>query len=236
MAFEVLKSPDQIRESRRKLRRQGLSCATPNWLAFLYQRQFLRGIRIGDDLKSWDVLRTVSFLESHVAKNEPILDIGAYASEMPCILHRLGYSKVAGIDLNPDVLRMPYSKSVNYRVGNFMQTDFLDRFFTAITAISVIEHGFDARALFAELSRLLKSGGYFIASFDYWPQKISTDGIDLFGMSWTIFSRSEVEDFTEVARSYGFRPFASSDFESADRPINCMERDYTFAWMALVRA
>ena len=117
-----------------------------------------------------------------------------------------------------------------------MRTDFPAGFFAAITAISVIEHGFDARALFAEMGRLLKAGGHFIASFDYWPQKISTDGIDLFGMSWTIFSRPEVEDLIEMARSYGFTPLASSDFESADRPINCMERDYTFAWMALVRA
>lgn len=27
-------------------------------------------------------------------------------------------------------------------------------------------------------SRLLRPGGLFIASFDYWPEKIVTDGID----------------------------------------------------------
>jgi SAM-dependent methyltransferase len=235
MALEVLKSRQQITRSRAELRSRGLSCVTPAWKAFLYERGLLRGVRVGDELKSWDVLRTASFLEAQVAKSEAVLDIGAYASEMPCILHRLGYVSVTGIDLNPLVIRMPYARRVSYRVGNFLRTGLANASFAAITAVSVIEHGFEPRSLFAEIARLLKRGGYFIASFDYWPDKIATDGVELFGMSWTIFSRREVEEFTALAGEYGLQPVAPPHYESAERPIQCMARDYTFAWMALVR-
>ena len=235
MALEVLKSRQQITRSRDELRGRRLSCTTPAWKANLYGRGLLSGVSVGDELKSWDVLRTAQFLEAHVPRSEPILDIGAYASEIPCILHRLNYSRLAGIDLNPRVAKMPYARRVHYTVGDFLRSDFADASFAAVTAISVIEHGFDAPALFAEMARLLRRGGYFIASFDYWPDKIATDGVELFGLSWSIFSRGEVEAFTARAASYGLRPVAACDFDSGERPISCMGRDYTFAWMALVR-
>lgn len=235
MALEVLKSTEQITHARAELRKRRLSCLTPAWKAYLYERRLLRGVRVGDEMKSWDVLRTASFLEAHVPKSEPVLDIGAYASEMPCILHRAGYARVSGIDLNPQVAHMPYARRVDYSVGDFLRSGFPDASFTAITAVSVIEHGFEAHRLFGEIARLLRPGGYFVASFDYWPDKIDTEGIDLFGMSWTIFSRREVEAFSAVAQAYGLKPFAALHFGSEGRPIRCMSREYTFAWMALVR-
>jgi SAM-dependent methyltransferase len=235
MALEVLKSRQQITRSRDELRRRRLSCVTPPWKARLYGRGVLPGVSVGDELKSWDVLRTAQLLETQVSRSEPILDIGAYASEIPCILHRLKFTQLTGIDLNPLVAKMPYAGRVRYSVRDFLRTGFADRSFAAITAISVIEHGFDARALFAEIGRLLRPGGYFIASFDYWPDKIATQGIDLFGLSWTIFSRSEVEAFTGLAARHGLRPLGACHFDSGERPIRCMGREYTFAWMALVR-
>jgi len=69
---------------------------------------------------------------------------------------------------------------------------FKSNYFSAITAISVIEHGFESDRLLAEVSRLLKVGGYFIVSVDYWKDKISTDGLTAFGMDWMIFSREDL--------------------------------------------
>jgi SAM-dependent methyltransferase len=57
-----------------------------------------------------------------------------------------------------------------------MHTPFEDRSFSCITSISVIEHGFDGSRLVREVSRLLVRGGYFIASFDCWPEKIDSSG------------------------------------------------------------
>ena len=233
MTLSVLLTKAQIEAARSALDRRGLSCATPEWKAALQRYRLLSGIRIGDRVKSWDVLKTVEFLESQADRDAPILDIGAYASEVPLILHQLGYRRVAAVDLNPDIVRMPYAGAIDYRVGDFLRAPFPEQSFSAITAISVIEHGFDGEALAKEMARLLRPGGHFIASFDYWPEKLSTDGINLFDMSWTIFSREEVERFITVARAQGLAPDGPLTFDAADKPVSCLGRDYTFAWMVL---
>lgn len=233
MTLQTLRSAEQISEARFRLNRRGLSFATTGWTACLLRYRLLSGMRIGDRLKSWDVLKTIELIEEQVPKEAPILDIGAYASEVPLILHRLGYRRIAAVDLNPDIAKMPFAGEIDYRVGDFLKSPFPARSFGAITAISVIEHGFEGRALAAELARLLKPGGLFIASFDYWPEKIATDGIDMFGMSWTIFSRQEVEQFLAVAKEYGLVPCGPLAFDAADKPVSCAGRDYTFAWLAL---
>lgn len=233
MTLEVLQSEQQIRESRRTLRRRGLSFMQPVWRLWLARWLATPGIRVGDQVKSWDVLKTAQFVEQHVPKDAPVLDIGAYASEIAPILSRLGYRRVAALDLNPDLPRMPLADSIDYRIGNFLQAPYADGAFAAITAISVIEHGFDGPALTAEVARLLQPGGFFVASFDYWPEKISTAGQDIFGMSWTIFSRQEVDQFVATAAGKGLRPFGPMDYAATARPISCFDRDYTFAWMVL---
>jgi SAM-dependent methyltransferase len=92
-----------------------------------------------------------------------VLDIGAFASEIPLILRTLGYARVSALDLNPAVTEMPFSGAIDYRVGDFLRAPYADGFFGAITAISVIEHGFDGDALVSEVRRLLRPGGYFVA-------------------------------------------------------------------------
>jgi SAM-dependent methyltransferase len=128
---------------------------------------------------------------------------------------------------------MPYARSVRYEVADFMHTRFANESFDVITAISVIEHGYNAQALLRELSRLLHVGGYFVASFDYWPEKIKSDGIMIFGMDWRIFSEQEVRSFVQEAREYGLILPGEIDLDSAERAITCAGRDYTFAWLVL---
>lgn len=190
---------------------------------------------VGDDIKSWDVARTAEFVAAHVAKTDPVLDIGAFASEIPPILHRLGYRRISGLDLNPRIADMPFAGAIDYRVGDFLRAPYADSHFAAITAISVIEHGFDGERLTAEVRRLLRPGGFFIASFDYWPEKIPTDGITMFDMSWTIFSRTDVEAFVATAARQGLSPFGALRFDATSRPVACAGKGYTFAWLVLQR-
>jgi SAM-dependent methyltransferase len=233
MTLQVLRSTKEINDARVQLRRRGLSFATPDWKAWLLRHRLLTGTRIGDCVKSWDVAKTAELIEKRLSKNAPVLDIGAYASEVPLVLRHLGYRCLTGLDLNPNIAKMPFAREIDYRVGDFMRTPFPDRSFAAITAISVIEHGFDGCALAAEVARLLKPGGFFIASFDYWPEKIATDGVMMFEMSWTIFSRRDAETFIAVAQEQGLAPIGPLDFRAIERPISCLGRDYTFAWLAL---
>lgn len=233
MSLDVLRSRAEIQRSRRELHRRKLSFTTPAWSRLAHKIGISKAIEVGDELKSWDVLKTVDFIENNVSQTAPILDMGAFASELPCILHNLNYSNLTGIDLNPSLKKMPFADFVRYEVSDFMRTPFENESFDAITAISVIEHGFDSQSLLRELSRLLRPRGYFIASFDYWPDKINTDGISIFGMDWRIFSAQEITTFLQEATRYGLVPAGETNLAASDKIISCGGRDYTFAWLVL---
>ena len=239
MTLHVLQDWAQITKARQELVNRGVSQLdrTPSLLRSLLTSLGLgHGMAVGDMVKSWDVLATVDFLVEHVKKDQPVLDIGCYASEVLIALHALGYSHLAGVDLNPHLSRMPYQDSIRYEVADFRHTPFEDASFQAITSISVIEHGFDGPALLKEMSRLLKVGGYLITSFDYWPAKIDTTGTTFFGMEWRIFSREEVIQFVADAASHGLKPVGELTFDSKDSPIATAGKQYTFGWLVLQRS
>ncbi len=228
----ILRSHEEIRSARRELTMRGLSCNSSGLIQRLRNRRLLPGVTVGHELKSWDVLRTASFVENRLDKRSGVLDLGAYASEILCVLHRLGYANLSGVDLDPRVRQMPYSSRIDYQVGDFLEVPIAPASFGAVTAISVIEHGFDSRRLLDRVSSLLRPGGFFIASFDYWPSKIDTSDTRMFGMDWRIFSRSELDDFREQARAVGLHCDAAASPEPEERVINWARKRYTFAWIA----
>jgi len=199
----------------------------------MHRRGLVKGVSVGDYIKGWDILSTAAFMETNVPRSAPVLDIGAYGSEMLCVMHRLKYSNLSGVDLNSELSLMPFADKIRYQVSDFMHTPFESESFEAVTAISVIEHGFQGQSLLTEVSRLLRPGGYFIASFDYWPDKLNTDEIRIFDMDWRIFSRSEVLDLIAEARHFGLAPFGEIDLDAQERPVSAADKHYTFAWMVL---
>jgi len=229
----VLKFKSEIRSARDEMRRSGISCLTPWFRRWLHGLGVASGVPVGDAIKSWDVLKTANFIKDHLPLETPVLDIGAYSSEILPVLHRMKYANLAGVDLNPRIKGMPFAGHIRYRVADFMAPPFPDKSFGAITAVSVIEHGFQSERLLREIARLLRPGGYFIASFDYWPIKVDTKGIDIFGMDWKIFSEEEVLAFIEDARVYGLSPCGEIVLEAGDEVIHWAGKDYTFAWLAL---
>jgi SAM-dependent methyltransferase len=235
MALEVLQERLQISKARQELMNRGISFVDSPLRSLLRRLGIATGAAIGDEVKSWDVLSTVNFLERYLQKDEPILDIGCYASEVIVALHKLGFSSLSGADLNPKLHKMPFQGSIRYEITDFMHTSFNDSSFRAITAISVIEHGFDGQSLLKEVSRLLKPGGYFISSFDYWPEKINTSGTKLFGMDWRIFSKDEVVGFVNEAASYGLIPMAEMRYMGKDKVISYGGNHYTFGWLVLTK-
>jgi SAM-dependent methyltransferase len=233
MTLNVLPGKSAISASRRELVGMGGS-ALDNPIVSLGRRlHIIGGVRMGERVKSWDVLLTVKFLNSNINTADPVLDIGCYASEITSTLHKIGYTNLTGADLNPNLGKMPYQGQINYQITDFMHTPFTDGSFSAITSISVIEHGFNPHALLKEMSRLLKPNGFFVASFDYWPQKIDTADTKFFDMDWLIFSKEEVTEFIALAATYGLSPVGELMFEGQERAIECAGRKYTFAWLAL---
>jgi SAM-dependent methyltransferase len=235
MPLNVLKSLADVDASRRELRRMRASCISSSSIRFLRRIGLFNGIELGDHIKSWDVLQTTRFIQDHLPFDAPILDIGAYASEILCILHRLGYRNLTGVDLNPEINRMPNADIIRYEVSDFMATPFSDGSFAAITATSVIEHGFQCNRLLQEISRLLRPGGHFLASVDYWPEKLDTSGIRFFGMDWTIFSRDEIIALIKQAGRYRFNCPEPIDTDTTQPVIKGGGKEYTFAWLALTK-
>jgi SAM-dependent methyltransferase len=231
--FQALRAEAQITEARKTMLRRGISAvdSAPQWL----MRRFglRRVVQVGDELKSWDVLATIEFIESALARDAPILDIGSYASEVPVSLVKLGYSNVAAIDLNPELRRMPCQDRIRYEIGNFMATPFAPESFAAITATSVIEHDYDPARLLAEVDRLLKPGGYFLASMDYWPERIDTNGQQIFDMSWLIFSTDDILQLLSQAALLGLTPCGDLQFAASEPLVRYGGHSYTFGWLAL---
>jgi SAM-dependent methyltransferase len=143
------------------------------------------------------------------------------------------FLKVSGVDLNPRIRSMPYADVVAYKVGDFHRSPFAAGQFAAITAISVIEHGFDSSRLLVEVSRLLMPGGYFIASFDYWPTKVETTGVSLFGLDWRIFSESEIRQFIQDGRTHDLAPEGEIALGASEKVVEWAGRGYTFGWLVL---
>jgi SAM-dependent methyltransferase len=236
MSMHVLESEAQIQEARQVMRARKVSAIEAPLARWMRRFRLLRGIAVGDVQKSWDVLFALDFLAEHVAKGEPVADIGCYASEVLVSLHKMGYTNLTGIDLNPQLATMPFGEAIRYQVCDFMSTPFEDSCFKAITSISVIEHGFDPKRLLAEMSRLLMPGGYFVASFDYWPDKIDTRGTKFFGMDWLIFSRDDVRAFVDLAATFGLHPTGALRFDGKDKTIQCAGKAYTFACLVMKKS
>ncbi len=236
MSFKTHATMAEVHQARAELDRRGWSYRNSALRRLLWRASRGRYPRVGDDIKSWDVLLTARFAQEHLALDDPILDLGAFGSEIPPLLLRAGFNQVYGVDLNPNVRFMPDADRIRYVTGNFHRTPFEPSKFALVTAISVIEHGFSPSELLVEVARILRPGGYFVASFDYWPQKVATDGIRIFGLDWRIFSREEVGEFVAVAASHGFVPCGEVVYPvPAERPVDFAGQRYTFGWLAMRR-
>ena len=188
---------------------------------------------VGDSRKSWDVLATLRLLEAERLQRETVVDFGAFASEILCCLHRAGFKRLVGIDLNPAVKDMPLADAIEWRVGDMMATGLPAGSAGAVTSISAIEHGFDLERLLAEVARLLRPAGLFVGSTDYWPEKIDTSGLEVLGMNWCIFSETEIRRFIDGAGRFGLFPVGDVECGAGARCIDYENRQYTFGWFAL---
>jgi SAM-dependent methyltransferase len=231
--FKALQNQNQIDAAREDMKSKGRSVLESGFLKALRRTGLLGGLPVGDKVKSWDVAQTLEFIDTHAPREAKILDLGAYCSEVPVALVKMGYRNVSGVDLNTEIKKMPYADKVAYTVSDFMKMPFPSNSYDVVTAISVIEHGYEPERLFAELGRVIRPGGYFICSFDYWPEKIDTINTKFFDLTWLIFSTGDVDSLLDVAKLNGFSPLGEVHHEADEPLINCMGFNYTFGWLVL---
>ncbi|MFZ2114242.1 MAG: class I SAM-dependent methyltransferase [Solirubrobacteraceae bacterium] len=236
--FAVLREQGQIATADCELQQRGLLETRPE--VGIARRMVRRLLRRPDPelvLKTWDVLRSVEAFAARLEPTDPILDMGCFACDMLPALKRFGYRNLYGIDLNPAISQMPYADAIDYKVGDLLSTPWPDSHFAGISAISVIEHGVPDEELCREVSRLLRPGGVFLFTTDYWPQKIVTSE-RIFDLDWRIFDTKEIEALVAVAHSHDLH--VASDPDSAIRDvaspaIHFSDKDYTFLYGAFVK-
>lgn len=226
--MQVLQNYNDVIQSREILKKENISFIDTKIVFLLRKLKIVRNVSIGELNKSWDILNFKNFIFKYLNKYDSILDIGCYGSEILLCLHMLGYKNLSGIDLNDGIFNMPLQKKINYSICDFMNTGFDNNSFKAITAVSVIEHGFNAQKLLSEMSRILKIGGFILISFDYWPDKIDTSKIKLFNMEWNIFSKKEVKSLINQASDYNLKLINKISFDASSKAISHVGFDYTF--------
>jgi SAM-dependent methyltransferase len=238
LEFAVLREFGQLAEAERELCERGLldpPAATSR--TRLLARRALRLPNPLPNYKTWDVRHAIDAFAAYLDPSDAMLDVGCFNCDMLPALKRLGHENLAGIDLNPDVKQMPYADAIDYRVGDLLDTPWPDGHFAGISAISVIEHGVPVEGLCREVGRLLRSGGIFVFTTDFWPRKIVTTQ-RYFDLDWRIFDVAEVEELIAVAARHGLRPV--SDLGEAIRDLGepAIEFEghrYTFLYGAFVR-
>jgi SAM-dependent methyltransferase len=236
--FAVLLEQRQIADADRDLKDRGLLDPAPE--EGIKDRLFRLVHRLPDPalvLKTWDVQRAVGAFAARLDPADPILDVGCFACDMLPALKRSGFHNLYGIDLNPAVHEMPYADVIDYAVGDLLAAPWPDGHFAGISAISVIEHGVPDEELCREVSRLLRPGGVFIFTTDYWPEKIQTTE-RIFGLDWRIFDATEIDALVAVARTHNLHPVSDPGklIRRPRRPaIHFEGKDYTFLYGALVR-
>lgn len=240
MSVRVLQRREEIDAAASRLRARGLQSRRGDGDLAWCIASAIRTRRLPrrpHSLKSWDVELTLRAIEERVDRDGRIVDLGAYNSAVLPALARLGYRQLDGIDLDPALASGPRRDRIRYHVADFHAMPFLaDASCAAITAISTIEHGWRGIDLFREVSRVLRPGGIFAASTDYWPEKVDTSGSEMFGLSWTIFSAAEIEALLADAASVGLLPVGDVRLEASERVIAWNDRRYTFAYLLLQRA
>jgi len=180
--------------------------------------------------KVWDGVRFLSVILHDHPPGSAVLDFGSGPhSNVLRWLELHGYRDLAAVDV---VFPRPIRRgAIRYYEDDVHRTRFGDARFDCAFAQSIIEHAIDPKTFLREARRVLRPGGSLLVSTDFWPTKIDTSGITMYGVPWTIFSEPELRAFVHEAEAAGFRLCEPLDL-SVGRPVlDLLGKRYTFAFI-----
>jgi SAM-dependent methyltransferase len=210
-----------------------------------------------DQRKYWDNIQSIRAIEAAgIGMSEPIVDLGCRSGILLTWLHQRGYRSLHGCDVRAPL--PPLWAATRARLwrtvlaGTDMyarnarrmhrapveRTGFPPSNFAAATCMSVVEHGVDTAAFFAEVARILKPEGLLLLSTDYWPEKIDIGSLRRFAEARAndrILDRAELEALCGEAMRAGFRLEGDPDLTAQEAPIASGGFRYTFAFLAFRR-
>jgi SAM-dependent methyltransferase len=237
--IRVLASAAQVAEARANLRAAGLDTSR-GWRRAMYALRWrLRFRRAPEPVavnKSWDVwtmYRTV--LEHAPDRAARVFEMGSYNSEIPLALWRAGYRDIRASDFNPlgRAIRW-YGNRIDFRCENFYAPDLAPASVDVMTALSVIEHGYDREKLVAAAARLLKPGGLFLFTTDYREEGATVpDTLRPFNLSYRVFSRADIESLVRAAGAAGLELLGAPEWGESEYPVEWQGFRFTFLFVAL---
>lgn len=235
--IKVLKNKKQIEDARLKLKEMGADSST-GWSRRIYQTlYFLRFRKPAEKVavnKSWDVLNILQLIEKYKPeRNSRIYDMGSYNCEIPLALWWRGYRNVFAADFNPLGRAINwYGNKIQFRQENFYQSTIPAFSLDVITALSVIEHGFEKVEFFKVCSHLLKPGGLVLITTDFHANKIPIDPeFKIFNLSYMVFSTEEIIQLVKEAEKNGFQLIAHEGeerWDSSEYPIQFLDKKMSF--------
>jgi SAM-dependent methyltransferase len=189
-----------------------------------------------DRPKNWDAFRAFSFILGRAGRGAAVLDMGSSAyCRILAWLHLYGLRDLHGCDL---VFERSFScGSVEFTRQNIEATNYPARRFDVVTCLSVLEHGVQLDRFFAEVSRVLRPGGYLLLSVDYWDEGLPTGGlVDAeYGCDVRVFTRADISEALRLAARCGFHPVEPVDDSCVKKAVR-WERfglEFTFLFVAL---
>jgi SAM-dependent methyltransferase len=121
--------------------------------------------------RNWDDTLFREVLLGYITDSSVVLDVGAGAGIIPQMNFKGKAARVCGVDLDPRVVDNPFLDEGI--VGKGEKLPYADETFDVVFSDNVFEHLPDPAAVFAEVKRVLKKGGYFISKtpnrFHYVP-------------------------------------------------------------------
>ena len=192
-----------------------------------------------DKCKNWDNYKAVHAISvRHPSKADTsVLDAGGIASStlLPS-LQTMGYKRMVSLNLEGPVLPRVEGDIV-YARGDITATKYPPNHFDAVGCLSVIEHGVNLKAFFAEMKRIIKPGGTLIVSTDYWKTKIVNErSIVAYGVPIHIFSGEEIKSLVMIAAENSFKLLPGDlDLEVEERTVDWHGFSYTFIILGFER-
>ncbi len=171
-----------------------------------------------DRPKCWDGFLAALHAADSTARDVPILDAGAerYSTFLPG-LRQLGFTDLTGINT---VFTAPGEHhGIRLLPGDITGSTLPAAHYGFIACLSVIEHGVDLAAFFAEQARLLRPGGHLFVSCDYWETPVDTAGLSAYGTPIHIFTRPELEAAIALAETVGLRLVGPSNLACVDKAV-----------------
>lgn len=121
--------------------------------------------------KNWDDDLFRELILAELAPDAAVLDLGAGAGIVPQMNFKQHAARVCGVDMDERVTANPFLHEGKFGRGE--EIPYGDGEFDVVFADNVLEHLDDPGAVFAEVSRVLKPGGVFLAKtpnkFHYMP-------------------------------------------------------------------